>query len=217
MNKICSLCAKELNFSEFYKDRKSKDKLSSWCKLCTKEYQLQYNKNHVNEKRATNKQWYQDNQDTIKDNMPNKLKNNRNWYIKNRDAILQQRRAHHNGKDRRKNDPLYHLRTNMSALIYSSFKRSSLAKTGKTVDYLGCTIQFFSEYLGPKPPSSHLDHICPCSQAQNEDELRKLQHYTNFQWLDRTENLRKADKWTAEGEQKCLDLLGRKWIFKEEE
>ena len=58
----------------------------------------------------------------------------------------------------------------------------------------------------------HLDHICPCAQAQNEEELIKLQHYSNFQWLPAEDNLKKYDSKTPDAEQKCIELLNREWI-----
>jgi hypothetical protein len=69
-------------------------------------------------------------------------------------------------------------------------------------------------HLGPKPIGKvHLDHICPCAQAKNQEELIKLQHYSNFRWLSAEENLSKSDNWTLEAEQKCRELLDRDWIF----
>jgi len=66
--------------------------------------------------------------------------------------------------------------------------------------------------LGPKPEGDyHLDHICPCAQAQNEEELIKLQHYSNFRWLPAKENLIKSSNRVPEAEEMCKTLLGRDW------
>jgi hypothetical protein len=67
-------------------------------------------------------------------------------------------------------------------------------------------------HLGPKPEGDyHLDHICCCAQARNEEELIKLQNYTNLRWMSAKENLSKGDNWTEEGAALCLKLLGREW------
>jgi ribosomal protein S20 len=40
--KVCTRCKKRRKVVEFYKDKHMKDGLSSWCKLCTKEYDRAY-------------------------------------------------------------------------------------------------------------------------------------------------------------------------------
>jgi hypothetical protein len=40
----------------------------------------------------------------------------------------------------------------------------------------------------------HFDHIYPVSLAKNEEELIKLNHYTNFQPLWKKDNLEKRNK-----------------------
>ena len=40
----------------------------------------------------------------------------------------------------------------------------------------------------------HLDHIIPISLATTEEEIIKLNHYTNFQPLWAEENIRKGNK-----------------------
>ena len=73
----------------------------------------------------------------------------------------------------------------------------------------------FLIYVGPKPEGGYdLDHICPCAQSNSEEELIKLQHYSNFQWLLEKENEIKSDKWTPKGEELCRKLLNREWIDK---
>jgi len=40
----------------------------------------------------------------------------------------------------------------------------------------------------------HLDHIYPVSLAKSEEEIIKLNHYTNFQPLWAKENIRKGNR-----------------------
>ena len=40
----------------------------------------------------------------------------------------------------------------------------------------------------------HLDHIYPVSLAKDEEELLKLNHYTNFQPLWAVDNIKKGNK-----------------------
>jgi hypothetical protein len=89
-------------------------------------------------------------------------------------------------------------------LILLSFKSNFTKKSKKTSEILGCTFEDFKIYLESKFDENmnwenqgtywHLDHIIPISSAQTEQEVYKLNHYTNFQplyWLD---NLKKSNK-----------------------
>ena len=41
----------------------------------------------------------------------------------------------------------------------------------------------------------HLDHIIPISSAKNEEDIIKLNHYTNFQPLWAIDNLTKGNRY----------------------
>jgi hypothetical protein len=102
---------------------------------------------------------------------------------------------------------------NIRCRLRTIFKRNSYSKKSHTHELLQCSYEELQKHLGNKPDGEiHLDHICPCAQAQNEEELIKLQHWSNFRWLEASENESKSDNWTEEGEQKCRELLSREWI-----
>lgn len=103
-------------------------------------------------------------------------------------------------KKRRKNDPLYKLKSNISVCIYKSFTRKNYKKSQKTEIILGCNIQELKLYLESKFEEwmnweNHgkyngelnygwdLDHIIPISSAQNEEDIIKLNHFSNLQPL----------------------------------
>lgn len=109
--------------------------------------------------------------------------------------------------------PLEEARHRVRKLISESLRRKKYKKRSRTAILLCCSFEILLDHLGPKPEAdSHMDHICPCSQARNEEELMKLQHYTNFQWLSPKENLTKGDRKTPGGEKLCRKLLNREWI-----
>ena len=66
---------------------------------------------------------------------------------------------------------------------------------------MGCSYEFFKIYIEDKFDDKmswdnhgkywHLDHIIPISWAKDEEELYKLNHYTNYQPLSAIENLSK--------------------------
>jgi hypothetical protein len=116
---------------------------------------------------------------------------------------------------RRRTNEFFILIDRIRGVIKDSIDKGRFPKTKKTEILLGCSYDKLSEHLGPKPEGNiHIDHICPCAQAQNEEELLKLQHYTNFRWLEGKANISKGDKKTPEAETMCNLLLGREWIVK---
>jgi hypothetical protein len=68
---------------------------------------------------------------------------------------------------------------------------------------LGCSYEDFKLHIEAQFVSGmswenrsewHLDHIIPVSSAINEDDLIRLNHYTNFQPLWAVDNLKKSNK-----------------------
>jgi hypothetical protein len=184
--KICSVCKVEKNENEFYrKTNNKKTGLEPSCIACKKIYNTV-----TKERRAeVQKKYYNSNKE--------KLNKHRNSYqIK-----------------RKKIDNIFKLRYNLCSLIRNSLKCKGFKKNSKTIKLLCVTLEEFAIHLGSKPDESYqLDHICPCAQAQNEEELIKLQHYTNFRWLKAEDNLAKLDNKTPEAEEMCCILLNREWI-----
>ena len=98
-------------------------------------------------------------------------------------------------------DPLFKLKHDVRHLINDSVRRGKFTKRSKTSDILGCTWDEFKQHIesqfepwmnwgnyGCKSPSGpdatwDLDHIIPVSSAVNEDDIKRLNHYTNFQPL----------------------------------
>jgi hypothetical protein len=96
-------------------------------------------------------------------------------------------------------------------------QRTGSRKRNNTLAILGAEPQAILDYLGGDAPDGfHIDHICPLSQAKTEEELYKLGHYTNLQYLSPEENMQKGNRYTEQGNQKCIELLGRPWDHSEE-
>lgn len=102
--------------------------------------------------------------------------------------------------DRRKNDPIFKMRDSVRKLIYKSICRGGYTKKSKTYEILGCSHEQFKLYLESKFESWmdwdnygkyngelnygwDIDHIIPNSNGINEEEIIKLNHYTNLQPL----------------------------------
>jgi len=104
-------------------------------------------------------------------------------------------------------DLLFKSTTNIRNLIRGSLKSKGFKKTSKTAQILGCSFEelhihlrhsFESNYGIPfnhiDPKLLHIDHIVPLVTAKTEEEVLKLNHYTNLQYLFSWDNLEKADK-----------------------
>lgn len=205
--KVCYKCKIEKDFTNFCIDKRSKDGLQEKCKNCNKEYRkankeriLEYNKKY-------NKIWNELNKNYFKKyyilNKEKKLEYSKKYNLKNKNSIKEYKKEYQ--YNRKKSDPLYKFICNIRSLIGGSFKRGNnqFRKDAKTENILGCTVEEFKSYIESKFTEGmtlenygkwHLDHIHPISLAKTEEEIIKLNHYTNFQPLWAEENIRKGNR-----------------------
>lgn len=123
-------------------------------------------------------------------------------------------------RERRANDSFYKMSHNIRSLISGVLRLRGFSKDTKTSDLLCCSYYVLEQHIESQFVDGMswdnygtywtYDHICPCAQARNEDELVKLQHYSNLRPC--IDNLIKSNNKTLEGEKLCLILLNRQWI-----
>jgi hypothetical protein len=211
--KKCKVCQQKKELIDFYTNKSGK------CKKC----QLIHSKTLPSQNKEFKKQKYQErisnpdlknkdieqrklkySQNKHKIDKIKKTKRNRDWYLKNREKRLKQTSEYE--QKRKKIDTLFNLKKRVRVSIKNNIKKH------KTADIIGCSYEELLCHMGPCPSTNHhIDHICPCSQAENEVELLKLQNYLNLRWLPANENLSKSDTKTPEAEERCRILLGREW------
>lgn len=215
MNKKCNKCQEIKDVSEFYKKANRGDGLAGYthvCKVCTRTTTRKYKRDDVDkfDKLKYSQEYKQKNKEKLdeyyikwkNENEDNLRIKRQEYYQKNKERI--KRKNYDYCKRRKTYDPLYKLRLGIRSLILLSFKSNFTKKSKKTSEILGCTFEDFKIYLESKFDENmnwenqgtywHLDHIIPISSAQTEQEVYKLNHYTNFQplyWLD---NLKKSNK-----------------------
>lgn len=239
--KICTRCGKEKDEGEFdHCVVDGKKYLRTVCKACryeqkclryasaniekkeiTRQYKQEYYKKNIKNYKEKSKKYRDNNKEKIaakkkewyvlnKEHVSNKC---REYRSNNKEMILNMKKGWQNKKY--VEDEVYRVMCVVRANIRNGLKNKGWSKQNSTHQLLDCTYEELLLHLGPKPtPDAHVDHICPCSQATTEEELLKLQHYTNLRWLPAEENLSKSDSWTPEGEVLCKQLLGRDWIHK---
>lgn len=182
-----------------------------------KEKHLERGKIHYNEnkeKYAKNKKIYRlINKDKIREsgaiyyqlNKERIIQNVSEYRIKNKDKLREKKKEY--VKRRKKNEPLFKFKIIVRGIVCNSFKRRKGAynKTLRTEEILGCSLFEFKEYITSRFSEGmsmdnhgewHLDHIIPLATAKTEEDIIKLNHYTNFQPLWAIDNLRKGYKIT---------------------
>ena len=188
--KICSAQYRKDNSDKLREYReKNKERLSEYFK----------NRKYESEKKL---KYYRDNKEDI-------LLKRREYYLANKESKIEYQKEYQKNNrkkrniylvERRKNDPLFKLTTNIRNLINNSFYNMNYLKTSKTQEILGCSFEDLKIYMeskfehwmnwsnrgiynGEENFGWDIDHIIPLSSAKTEEELIKLNHYTNLRPL----------------------------------
>jgi hypothetical protein len=198
----CKQCVKK--YSEKYR-KNNKEKIKESNKKNSerlKEYQKEYYKNNTNNVKQNQKKYRENNKDKIKEQ-------NKKWRQNNKEKLNEKMKDYYKNnkekineyiKKKKQVNELFKLTNNIRSLIYSAFKNKGYKKNTKTNNIIGCSFEELKNHLESqfKPWMSwenyalyngelnygwDIDHIIPVSSARNEEELLKLNHYTNLQPL----------------------------------
>jgi hypothetical protein len=199
---ICKKCSDKIwreSNKEYVRERQkewaenNKDKVSER----QKEWYIR-NKQQVNEK---SKEWYDSNKDKV-------LEKQKEWYENNKERkslmVKNWRERNPNFKkdyenNRYKNDTIFRLKSLISSSLRRSFN-SEVEKNKRTEIILGMSFNEFKLYLESKFENWmtwdnqglyngelnygwDIDHIIPSSFAKTEEDIIKLNHYSNLQPL----------------------------------
>ncbi len=106
-------------------------------------------------------------------------------------------------KNKRLNDPIFAIACRVRSRINESLRKNGYNKNSKTYEILGCSFEFLKGYLEKQFVKGmnwenrsewHIDHIVPISSAKTEEDVIKLNHYTNLRPLWAKDNLIKSNK-----------------------
>jgi len=218
--KICIKCKEKKGLSEFKKRKDAKDGYRGECKTCSNKLVYYYKKSNIEKVKEQNRLYRIKNKEVFKENyIKNKdevSKKSKLYYLKNSEYIRNKSKKYtidnkdkinvyrnNYNKKRKLIDPLFKLRCNIRSLIGCSIRIKGYSKKSKTYQILGCTFEDFKVHLEKQFTKGmnwenqgqwHMDHIYPVSLAKDEEELIKLNHYTNFQPLWAIDNLKKGNK-----------------------
>ena len=131
------------------------------------------------------------------------------YNLKNKERFKERRKLYNIQKYN--NDPLYQVSIDIRNLIKCSLRDKNYTKKSRTYEILGCSYEEFKEYIekqfepwmnynnhgvytGNYNETWQYDHIIPISSGMTEDEILKLNHYTNFRPLCSKLNNEKSNK-----------------------
>ena len=203
--KICRLCKQSLPFSFFHKCNRSKDKLKNSCKDCRNRESREYIKNNRTKYNAYQLKWQKANLEKrheYRENAKHKYGSANisalRWQKNNKEMINTKR------KQKYQTDPKYKMICDIRSLVSHIFSNSGYTKDQKTEKIIGIGYEELVEHLiktcidryGHFDPTEkyHIDHIIPISSGVTEEEIIKLNHFSNLQLLKKLDNLRKSNK-----------------------
>jgi hypothetical protein len=163
-HKICSVCNIEKSINEFSKGKAT-------CKLCCSlktqkynashkkekaDYDKQYASLHKNEKQQADAARYERNKEQInivhkvwvEENKEHLAQYNKNYREDNKEYFTLYNREY--SKNRKKNDPVFKLRKEVSSRIAGDIKRQGSSKNGSITQYLDYSIQDLKDHLENK-------------------------------------------------------------------
>ena len=213
MEKICVICSKVFN------TKGNQPNITKTCSLECRKQNTKYkkkksSKNYRKLKRIPGTNYYKKHLEYNKKYLTkyNKLERTKIKKYNKYDLIQKAKeikRVNVYVSKRRKIDKLFNLKLILRKQVYRILdKKKKIKYNIKTFELLGCSPEYFKEYLEKKfkPGMNwdnygrsgwHIDHIKPLSLAKDvEDVIKgKFFHYTNHQPLWADENMKKSNKY----------------------
>ena len=201
--KVCNKCGIEKPLSEYrltyYKNR-GKSYYSGACKECQKVDRKIYNEKNRKEilekgrKRAII--YRETHSEEIKER-------HKKYRIKNKEKIT--KRQNEWCKRKSRTDSVYNLKVRIRQSIKRSLNKKGFERSKSCEKILGCDYETFVNHLlntykenyGEEYNNNikvHIDHIIPLKTAKTENDIIRLNHYTNLQLLKAEDNLHKGAK-----------------------
>ena len=219
--KQCSVCKRTLPVEQFYKHSRHKDGLTSECKECIKQKQKQYREDNTENIRAKKKKWQEENRtlmnqwskDYVKRHPDRRKESLKRYYETHKENKQEYAKKHmdvHNKSCKKYNeksrcDPVLKMKFRMRSLLYVAFKNSNTVKSKHTEEIIGLPATEFCNYLletfkniygrdWDGKEEVNIDHIIPVSTAETEEDVIRLNHYSNLRLITKEDNLKKGTK-----------------------
>jgi len=213
MDKKCNICNSVKDINDFYKNQTRCKVCTKQYALENKErirkYKKQYRLDNIEFISESDKKYYSDNKKRIREDQKEYYVENRemireiqqNYRESNREELTIKNRVYSKRKyNKKKSDPLYILTLRIRSSIKNSIRNNGYYKKSHTPEILGCSFEEFKLHLESKFESWmswdnygkyngklnygwDIDHTIPSSSAKSEEEILKLNHFSNLQPL----------------------------------
>jgi hypothetical protein len=191
MARFCKTCEIEKCETEFYKRSGKHSHLRRGsCKCCIKKQNKERFESKSPEEKARIKE--------IKKKQIKEWKKRNPNYSKDASRIRYQ-------------NPINKIKQNIATRLRASLAAKFWRKDNSTIEILGCSIPKLKKHLEDSFEANygipreyigsfkvHIDHIIPASSATTKEEVYKLNHYTNLQYLLAKDNMNKKASLTWE-------------------
>lgn len=110
-------------------------------------------------------------------------------------------------RNKRKTDPVYRFRSSFTCLIRGYLRKNGYKGEKSTWEIVGCDFETFLEYVisqfkegmalenyGHGEGCWNIDHIIPICTAENDEDLERLNHYSNLRPMWASDNYRRPRK-----------------------
>lgn len=177
----CSKCKETKAFTEFSKRSDTKSGFRKDCKSCSKFRFQKWYENNTHKVIMQSSEWA-------------KTNSNRRTQINNKYA-----------SKRRKTDESFALSFRLRNRVREALRNAGISKKAETAKIVGMSGRDLLNYLWNKFEMDyglprtfiglsqvHVDHIVPLASAKTQEEVLKLNHYTNLQFLLIEDNLSKG-------------------------
>lgn len=192
--KVCSKCGQEKTLDCFANDKYKKSGKKPSCKnCCNAKYKEWHTKNRDYLLKKYKKYGFE-NKNSIK--LRKKI-----YLLNNKSKIMIKAKLYKNKKYNNCN--IYKLKQNIRNLINQSIRKNKICKSLKSIDIVGCSWkelkihierQFFNGMSWENRSKWHIDHIIPLASAKTEEDVIRLNHFTNLRPLWEKDNLSKSAK-----------------------
>lgn len=199
-DKYCPKCKETKPLTLYYKGT-SKQGVKSWCKACMVKTASAVNAAKVEnpetrEAALARKRKYTQTYRTKNPDQPKKYR------ALNKDNILEYNRLYL--ARRKKDDPIFKLSMQVRRLVSNAHTKKGVKKASKSESIMGLRQREMALYLINTAIDRYgvwldgeayeVDHIVPMHTARTEEDVLRLNHYTNLQLLTKADNRSKQGK-----------------------
>ena len=189
-----------------------------------KEYNKKYRESHREQIRASHKAWRDKNREHLNEQAREKYKDNPQAFKERKDRYIQSHQEQYKESNRRyksenrqkcadyernkrHSDPVYRFRTSVRYLIWRYARKKGYKGSKQVWEMVGCDFDSFLAYIqgqfeegmtlenyGHGVGCWNIDHIVPIRTATTDEDIERLNHYTNLRPMWASENYQRPRK-----------------------